>query len=1400
MPHKNSKAYSSRRTLQFETLEKKQLLTTFLVNFNQEAGNISGVLNDTTAADFAVADPLVDLSTPVVVLDQSDRINLAGSDGATFNIETTSAGAFTTPNGFFADTPILDSYLTVTGNTTANVTVSGLDEIAAGEQVTLTLYGVGDNSNQESIFTVFHAGQEVGGGETNYDSNTFTDTFITVSFTKVAGFDSIEIDFMNAGNGSNFGALNGFSITTGGTPPTGDTPPPALFTQQSLLVNFFDVTGPGEVTTASAADFQVFDPTVNLAAPVNLLQLGTATDLAGFGDIEFDVSTQGVGDFTTNRGPFQNNPIVDSYLFNNGGTGTVTVSSLEEIADGATVTLTLFGVGDQANQESIFTVSHGGEVVGTGETDVDSGIENTFVTVTFTKLAGFDEIEISFTNAGNGSSIGAFNGFSLTVATPLLPVRINAGGANHVDLNGNLFVNDSAFLASGRSSTSTINTPQDIFIVGSGGNINEDEDADDILFQTARVGDDFGYDIDIANGFYTVRLLFAEIEADGLNQRVFDVEAEGDLLTFNPATGTNGNIPAGILDDLDIFQARFNAFTPGDFSSLVVESGVIEITDGSFSLDFESVGADGVGAALISAVEILPVVAPQVLIVPSGGSTTVVEDGATDTYEISLTTPPISDVTITIDTGNEITANSTTLVFTPGNFNQAQTVTLTAIDDNDQEGPETLFVTHTATSADPAYDGLETPALTVSVVDDDAAAIDFDSRNLVSGVNNLTSGAFGPDGRLYVATTNGEIFAYTLDDNNNVIATESIDVIDDLPNTINGQPVPQSILGIAFDPTEIVAPGETPTIYASRSLLDQNFSASENLFLNVISTIRSSNPNNSQTRFDTVENIITGLPVSGFDHGINSLEFTNEGELLINVGGNTNAGVLDGVFGSDAPESPFSGALLRAAVNAPDFNGNIQYEFVNPNDPAIAALAQSAGIAADPNNQIFGEFVRPTDDVDVEVFAAGLRNSFDSVITTDGRVFATDNGPNGIAEDELNFVPEGTFLGHPNPARALLNPIEATAIHDPDVPSSPGFTAPLTDVDSSTNGIDEFRSEVFGGQLRGQIFTQQFNNVVTFFEISEDGSEILNFNTRNDVASGLDILVGLAGTIIGVDRNSNSVTIAEPVDPLVTTPTAFDILSYRGPAVGGNLFFIGGTNFDTQSPLSDTTVTFGGVEATVTAVGGGRITGILPALQPGSFLDVAVTNGGVTSVLSEAFLPIGDAPPLVTGDFNGDTVVDLADFDVFVNNFGSTGNLNGDNNDGVVNAADFVLFRDSVSPPAAEVSAPIVDGATAPSSEPAGVSTVVASASTGLEGFSTALLASGSPSAAEGGVSSLATSAAAETADRLFLLSENEQAEDEQAEEADLLDNGLASEDDSAIDEALAADDGNGLELDWAVS
>ena len=74
-----------------------------------------------------------------------------------------------------------------------------------------------------------------------------------------------------------------------------------------------------------------------------------------------------------------------------------------------------------------------------------------------------------------------------------------------------------------------------------------------------------------------------------------------------------------------------------------------------------------------------------VKITQSDGSSSVTEAGNTDTFDVVLSAEPTSDVTITVTPDSQITVDQNTLTFNGDNWRTAQTVTMTAVDDKDDE-------------------------------------------------------------------------------------------------------------------------------------------------------------------------------------------------------------------------------------------------------------------------------------------------------------------------------------------------------------------------------------------------------------------------------------------------------------------------------------------------------------------------------------------------------------------------------------------------------------------------------------------------------------------------------------------------------------------------------------------
>ncbi|MGD1932183.1 MAG: beta strand repeat-containing protein [Leptolyngbyaceae cyanobacterium] len=118
---------------------------------------------------------------------------------------------------------------------------------------------------------------------------------------------------------------------------------------------------------------------------------------------------------------------------------------------------------------------------------------------------------------------------------------------------------------------------------------------------------------------------------------------------------------------------------------------------------------------------------PGFTVVESGGTTTVDESGTTDTLTVVLNSQPLTNVELTVasdDTG-EATVDTTTLTFTNKNWNQAQTVTITGVDDAGTDGTQTSTITLSVNDAtsDNAFDSLPDKTVTVSTTDNDVVGI-----------------------------------------------------------------------------------------------------------------------------------------------------------------------------------------------------------------------------------------------------------------------------------------------------------------------------------------------------------------------------------------------------------------------------------------------------------------------------------------------------------------------------------------------------------------------------------------------------------------------------------------------------------------------------------------------------
>lgn len=164
------------------------------------------------------------------------------------------------------------------------------------------------------------------------------------------------------------------------------------------------------------------------------------------------------------------------------------------------------------------------------------------------------------------------------------------------------------------------------------------------------------------------------------------------------------------------------ADTGADIGWSIPSLNVAGVTNLVVGFEFNINGADdGFEVASIVVDDLGGGGAAGVTVTPTGGSNDVAETGTTsDMFDVVLNAAPTSDVTISLATPDgETSVSPSALTFTAANFSTAQTVTVTAVDDSDEEGDHTGNVTVAVASGDAAYNGLAVPDVVANIADND---------------------------------------------------------------------------------------------------------------------------------------------------------------------------------------------------------------------------------------------------------------------------------------------------------------------------------------------------------------------------------------------------------------------------------------------------------------------------------------------------------------------------------------------------------------------------------------------------------------------------------------------------------------------------------------------------------
>ncbi|SHG81512.1 T9SS type B sorting domain-containing protein, partial [Flagellimonas flava] len=138
----------------------------------------------------------------------------------------------------------------------------------------------------------------------------------------------------------------------------------------------------------------------------------------------------------------------------------------------------------------------------------------------------------------------------------------------------------------------------------------------------------------------------------------------------------------------------------------------------------------------------------------SGGSTATSESGTTDDFTVVLDSQPLTNVVLTVTSGDtgEGTVDVATLTFTPANFGTPQAVTVTGVDDALVDGTQNYDITVGVNDAlsDDAFDALADQAVSVDNADDDVATV-----TIANASGNEDAGNIQVTATLDVSVTGG---------------------------------------------------------------------------------------------------------------------------------------------------------------------------------------------------------------------------------------------------------------------------------------------------------------------------------------------------------------------------------------------------------------------------------------------------------------------------------------------------------------------------------------------------------------------------------------------------------------------------------------------------------------------
>src|SRR5882672_8753014 len=213
-------------------------------------------------------------------------------------------------------------------------------------------------------------------------------------------------------------------------------------------------------------------------------------------------------------------------------------------------------------------------------------------------------------------------------------------------------------------------------------------------------------------------------------EKNFDVNNNGQLTAYLVECNPDGTGCVAI-DSVTVTRADWDVSNTGTWIQDTFDFGVVNYTvNPGKSVGFKVEAAQNemwlaYDTTSYPAWGQLTILAPGISVTPTSGLTTT-EGGGTATFTVVLDSSPSANVTIGLSSSDltEGTVSPASVTFTSGNWNTAQTVTVTGVNDFVADGNVAYtIVTAPATSTDGGYNGMNASDVGVTNTDDDTAGI-----------------------------------------------------------------------------------------------------------------------------------------------------------------------------------------------------------------------------------------------------------------------------------------------------------------------------------------------------------------------------------------------------------------------------------------------------------------------------------------------------------------------------------------------------------------------------------------------------------------------------------------------------------------------------------------------------